>query len=454
MWTNGRRTKTNSKTSPEQSAIVQLVREINKTNFHDDWAKNVTSRKTAPPRQPCYSTDRNHFLIQLSYQGNKIVLTKFHENWTKNVTSRVLTCFHTYREKCPAHWRPCFSPIWAIFELVRDINKTNVLFNFHDDWAQIVTSSVFTGKTAPPTDRHVFQRTRTTFELDHYTCIIGTNLLTTFHEDRTKNVASRVFTRKTAPPTGGHVFQQTRTTFELNQHIIYYSGYNFELVRDIIEAQLLTKFHEDREKNVPSRKYTLSRIKTAFPPGNHVFQRTGTIFELNFYIKETNVLIKFHENWAKNVTSTVFTYFHYIHIEKNGPPTGDHVFSPIWTIFEIVREINKTNIMTNFHDDWAKIVTSRVFTRKTAPPTGGHVFQRTETTFELSQHIIKTNFDKFFPFFDLVTYFELDRDIIGTKLLTKFHEDRTINVASRVFTNKCGRTDGQTTVKDRSQKLT
>ncbi|KAH3865166.1 hypothetical protein DPMN_028205 [Dreissena polymorpha] len=28
-----------------------------------------------------------------------------------------------------------------------------------------------------------------------------------------------------------------------------------------------------------------------------------------------------------------------------------------------------------------------------------------------------------------------------TKLLTKFHEDRTINVASRVFTNKCGRTD-------------
>ncbi|KAH3891500.1 hypothetical protein DPMN_015604 [Dreissena polymorpha] len=37
--------------------------------------------------------------------------------------------------------------------------------------------------------------------------------------------------------------------------------------------------------------------------------------------------------------------------------------------------------------------------------------------------------------------FELDRDIIGTNLLTKFHEDRTINVASRVFTNKCGRTD-------------
>ncbi|KAH3830460.1 hypothetical protein DPMN_103704 [Dreissena polymorpha] len=84
-------------------------------------------------------------------------------------------------------------------------------------------------------------------------------------------------------------------------------------------------------------------------------------------------LTKFHENWAKNVTS-----------KKNAPPTGGHVFSQIWTIFELVQEINKTNVLTNFHDDWAKIVTSRVFTRKTAPPTGGHVFQQTGTTFELN----------------------------------------------------------------------
>ncbi|KAH3786721.1 hypothetical protein DPMN_164830 [Dreissena polymorpha] len=94
--------------------------------------------------------------------------------------------------------------------------------------------------------------------------------------------------------------------------------------------------------------------------------------------------------------------------------------------------INKTNVLTNFHDYWANIVTSRVFTRKTAPPAGGHVFQRTGTTFELNQHIIKAN---------ILTYFELDRDIIGANLLTKFHEDRTINVASRMFTNKCRRTD-------------
>ncbi|KAH3882146.1 hypothetical protein DPMN_006077 [Dreissena polymorpha] len=96
---------------------------------------------------------------------------------------------------------------------------------------------------------------------------------------------------------------------------------------------------------------------------------------------EANVLSKFHENWAKNVTS-----------HKNAPLTGGNVFSPIPTIFKLVRAINKTNVLTNFHDDWAKMVTSRVFTRenchyihieKNAPPTGGHVFSPISTIFEL-----------------------------------------------------------------------
>ncbi|KAH3746642.1 hypothetical protein DPMN_181052 [Dreissena polymorpha] len=169
----------------------------------------------------------------------------------------------------------------------------------------------------------------------------------------------------------------------------------------IYKTNLFTKFHDDWAKNVTSR--------VTPPPGSHVIQLTGTIFQLNSRIKETNVLTKFHENWAKNVTST-----------KNAPPTGGHVFSRSGPFF-------------NTSDISIKPI---VFTRKTAPPTGGH----------------------FFFFFDLVTYFELDRDFIGTKLLTKFHEDRTINVASRVFTNKClrtdGRTDGHTMDKDRSQKLT
>ncbi|KAH3895513.1 hypothetical protein DPMN_019678 [Dreissena polymorpha] len=178
-------------------------------HFHDDWAKNVTSR--------VHVIQLTGTIFQLNSRIKETnVLTKFHENWAKNVT---------FRKNAPAI---SFSPIGTIFELVRDINKTNVLSNFHD-WAKIVTSRVFTRKT----NRLVFQQTRTTFELNQHIIktniltnfklrryIIGTHLLTKFHEDRTKNVASRVFTMKTAPPTGGHFFQQTRTTFELNQHII------------------------------------------------------------------------------------------------------------------------------------------------------------------------------------------------------------------------------------------
>ncbi|KAH3778423.1 hypothetical protein DPMN_179881 [Dreissena polymorpha] len=111
-------------------------------------------------------------------------------------------------------------------------------------------------------------------------------------------------------------------------------------------------------------------------------------FSNSTVISRTHVLTKFHDYWTKNVTSRVFTCFHYIHIEKTAPPPGGHVFSLIMTIFKLVRDINETNVLTKFHDDWAKIVTSRVFTRNTAPPPGGHVFQQTGTIFELKQHII------------------------------------------------------------------
>ncbi|KAH3699225.1 hypothetical protein DPMN_074181 [Dreissena polymorpha] len=266
---------------------------------------------------------------------------------------------------------------------------------------------------------------------------------TDFHMNVSKVITDKIFAhlrgtnilvKKLPPPPGSHVIKLTGTIFKLNSHIK--------------ETNVLTKFHENWAKNVTSRVYTCFHYihieKNAPPTGSHVIKLTGTIFELNSHIKETNVLTKFHENWAKNVTSRVFTCFHYIHIEKNAPPTGGHVFSPIWTIFELLRDINKTNVLTKFHDDWAKIVTSRMFTRKTAPPTGGNVFQRTRTTFELNQHIIKTN---------ILTNFERDRDFMGTKLLTKFHEDQTRNVASRVFTNQMWTMDGWTD-KDRSQKLT
>ncbi|KAH3884415.1 hypothetical protein DPMN_008393 [Dreissena polymorpha] len=60
---------------------------------------------------------------------------------------------------------------------------------------------------------------------------------------------------------------------------------------------------------------------------------------------------------------------------------------------------------------WWSIMTEQGRTRRKLPrPPGSHVFQRTGTSFEL------------------------DQGIIGTNLLTKFHEDCTRNVATRVFT--------------------
>ncbi|KAH3786827.1 hypothetical protein DPMN_164939 [Dreissena polymorpha] len=290
------------------------------SHFRDDWAKIVTSRVKLPPPPP-----GNH-VIQLTgtiFQLNSRiketnVLTKFHENWAKYVTSR---------KNAPPTGGHVFSPISTIFELVRHINKSNVLINSHDDWAKIVTSRVFTRKTAPPTGGHVFQ---------HSEPLLNST-----------NISLR---------------QTFRQSYMKIRHSI------FELERDNIGTNLLTKFHEDRPINVASRVFTNKSGRTTDG------RRTKT----------TKVLTKFHENLAKNVTSRVLTCFHYIHIdqftpvsnafdyqciaharksgiktitmnwpiEKNAPPTGSHVFTPIWTIFELVRHINKTNVLTNFHDDW------------------------------------------------------------------------------------------------------
>ncbi|KAH3735877.1 hypothetical protein DPMN_042437 [Dreissena polymorpha] len=281
------------------------------------------------------------------------------------------------------------------------------------------------------------------------------NLLTKFYEDQTINVASRVLTRfnyshikpykENAPPLGSHVFQANITIFDSSKISLKPI---FVASRELTR-QMLTP-HNGRRTKKRSQKLTMSTLCSAdssHPQNQHKFahlrrtnQQTnrptngqgknnmspttivgdikivtsrfhddlakivtsrvqGTKLSQN---QETNVLTKFHENWAKNVTSRVFTCFHYVHIEENAPPTGGHVFSPIWTIFELVRDINKTNVLTNFHDDWAKIKTSRVFT--------SHVIKLTGTIFKLNSHIKETN------------------------VLTKFHENWTKNVTSRVFT--------------------
>ncbi|KAH3773529.1 hypothetical protein DPMN_118803 [Dreissena polymorpha] len=96
----------------------------------------------------------------------------------------------------------------------------------------------------------------------------------------------------------------------------------------------------------------------------------------------------------------------YIYREKTAPPPKSHIFPPILTIFELVHEINKTNILTNL-------------VRKTAPPPGGHVFQPTRTIFELKKrHIIYTNI--------------LANDLNSVEI----HEDRARNAVSSVHKAK------------------
>ncbi|KAH3845820.1 hypothetical protein DPMN_088110 [Dreissena polymorpha] len=126
-------------------------------------------------------------------------------------------------------------------------------------------------KDAPPPGGHVFQPTVTIFELVRD--IIGTIL--------TINVALRVLTRKNAPHT------------------------------DIMRTNVLTKFHDDRTINVASRVLTsfyYSHIRENVPPlGSHVFQANVTIFELIQDIIEFNLLTKFQEDWTINVASRVLT---------------------------------------------------------------------------------------------------------------------------------------------------
>ncbi|KAH3818483.1 hypothetical protein DPMN_120204 [Dreissena polymorpha] len=300
-------------------------------------------------------------LLYQSYIIGTNLLTKFHEDRKINVASR---------EKCPTPGRNVFQPTGIIFELVQDIIGMNLP----------------TKKTAPPLGSHVFQANIIIFKLIQD--IIETNLLTKFHEDWTINVASRVLTRKNAPPPwwpyrtinvasiekndpspGGHVFQPT--------------GIIFELVQDIIGMNLLTKFHEDWTIDVASRVHLW---KNAPPLGSHVFQA------------------KFHDDGKINVASRVLTRKY----RENCPAPWGPCFSPIWTIFELVRDINETNVLTKFHDDWANIVTSRVFTRNTGTAPQLHE--------DWSSNVTSTH------------------DPVLNSV--EFHEYWTMNVASRVFTRQ------------------
>ncbi|KAH3711974.1 hypothetical protein DPMN_071650 [Dreissena polymorpha] len=114
--------------------------------------------------------------------------------------------------------------------------------------------------------------------------------------------------------------------------------------------------------------------------------------------------------------------------------------------------------MTKFHEDWTKIRLLEFKTvsaharkipnvnnnnllgniKKTAPAPGGHI-SRVKTAPPPGGH-----FDEDLTINVTSRNFELDQDIIGINRLTKFYEDQTINLASRVLTRQImTRNDGQ-----------
>ncbi|KAH3748691.1 hypothetical protein DPMN_183140 [Dreissena polymorpha] len=130
---------------------------------------------------------------------------------------------------------------------------------------------------------------------------------------------------------------------------------------NIIGTNLLTKFHEDRKIIVASRVLTR---KNAPPPGSHVFQPTGIIFELVQYIIGMNLLTKFHEDRTLNVAS-----------REKCPAPWKNVFPANIIIFELIQDIIETNLLTKFHEDWTINVASRELTRQMLTP---HNAQRTK----------------------------------------------------------------------------
>ncbi|KAH3755262.1 hypothetical protein DPMN_189953 [Dreissena polymorpha] len=310
---------------------------------------------------------------------------------------------------------------------------TNLLTEFHENWIINVTSRVSTSKIAPPcfsTDQNNFQNRPRYYK--------NNNVLTKFHKDWTINVILRV------------------TIFELGS--------------DIIGTNVLTRFHEYWTINGASRLLTRlfnSHIgKYAPPHGSHGFQQTRTIFKLVQDIIRTNSVNK-----------------------KNAVPPKSNVCQPTRTIFKHFQDIIRTNLLTHtFHLHCIINMASRVLTItpplsarishltnkdivdqmnlrkaesvvlvltvlkediliKNSQPLGGHVFKATGTIFKLVKDITRTNLTKFYndrtinvasrpPGGDVFqptgTILELVQYMNGTNILTEFHEFRTINVASRL----------------------
>ncbi|KAH3802873.1 hypothetical protein DPMN_156569 [Dreissena polymorpha] len=207
--------------------IFKLVKDIIRMNLLTKFNKVLQKpykEKFPAPWWPCFSRNRNHFQTDL--------LTKFHDDRIINLASRVKNV-----RLLGGH---VFQPTGTNFKLIQDIIWTNLLIKFHEDRILNVASIV---------------------KMPH---IIGTNSQTKFYNDLKSN--------EKCPVSSGNVFQPTSIIFEL--------------IQDIIETNLLTKFHEDW-------KYIWPLDCEQGCSSKHIIA--------------TNPLTKGHEDWTIYETSRVLT---------------------------------------------------------------------------------------------------------------------------------------------------
>ncbi|KAH3778737.1 hypothetical protein DPMN_180208 [Dreissena polymorpha] len=149
---------------------------------------------------------------------------------------------------------------------------------------------------------------------------------------------------------------------------------------DGLGKNILIKFHKDWMKTVTSTVYTNklltdTRTHAHTVAGHHTsnFQwhqtpQTTKYCKLNNL--KTNILTKFHEDWIKTVTSIVYTSDLINILTK---------FHEDWmkTATSIVYTSDLINILTKFHKDWMKTVTSTVYTNKLLTDARTHTHAHT-----------------------------------------------------------------------------
>ncbi|KAH3722409.1 hypothetical protein DPMN_065367 [Dreissena polymorpha] len=191
-------------------------------------------------------------------------------------------------------------------------------------------------------------------------------------------IRTNLLTRIHSSIPGGYVYQQTGT---------YYEELTINVTLRVLTRKMLSP---------PS-------------PGGHVFQPTGTIFKLvqdiigTNLVTKTNVLTKFHNDWTINVIFRVLTRFYYSHIRKKPAPWWPYII--------------ETDLLSKIHENGTINVASRV---QKASTLVAIFFNRPESfwnSFDEDRTIHLASLVKNAPPYD----------IIGTNIVTKFHEDRTMN---------------------------